>query len=153
MIKSDLKHNKYPTAWSIEFFIDKPVNFYLPDEIVQTSCKTEEVCNESISVSISVRKISTKEYANLKEYEEERSNNYDTAMGRNWNYINLGYEEINGRQFFKNSIAHQVEELRYATLVNGSLFLITFRTQGSVPYEKLSAYSAFLKLLSSLKFY
>jgi hypothetical protein len=138
----------YPDTWTIDAADASSVSFRLPDFEMPVG-KSGEVSKIQVYVGIG-KSLIPRDYPSLEAYEKERDANYATEFGSNWGYVNRGYEIINDRRFFKHSIAHQVGELRYATLVDGHIFQISLSTMDAVAFEDLPSWPDFLKFLDSI---
>jgi hypothetical protein len=96
--------------------------------------------------------IATSSYANLSDYQKDVDIWAKSDEG-NAHYVDLGYEQINGRTFFKDSWVHQVQGLDYMTMANGKVLHIRFTIEDNTgfAFDEAAARKDFLTFLANLQ--
>ncbi len=141
---------RYPSSWSVEIQ-NGLVIFSLPNDIVSTpSEKTSG--SITIPVAVWISKDTTKFYNNLNEYETAQVQ-LNAGNAGSMNFSVVGYEQIDGKDFFKDSWTHMAQGLNYVTLRDGHPFDIQFRMDDAViPFYQSASYQDFLTFLSTIRF-
>lgn len=137
---------KYPQSWRILNSQSDIVSFSLPNDMAGEPFLSS---NSGVQVWVTVS-INTS-YSNLQDYKNYIDELERTNEG-SWNTKDLGYEQINGREFLKYSWAHQDSGFNYATMSNGKILEIDFRMGGILYFDKSQDYKDFLMFLSNIKF-
>ena len=131
------------------------VIFWLPEETV----RAHEDLILSTGVSIEVeRRTKERKYKDTNDYLNEWKSMEGSPEA--WehfvvtrNFVELGFVNINGVNFYKYKWTHQAQGLVYLTVKNGDLIGILFQTERDLlPIEKFSGYSKFEQFLATFRF-
>lgn len=135
---------KYPSSWAVNTK-NGVVIFSLPSDAAGA-----DKGGQPITIPVAIW-VSTSSYTNLIDYKKNVDSLAKSNQG-SMNYADLGYEQINGQNFFKDSWMHQSQGLDYVTATNSKLLDIQFRMDDTVlPFSQSASYKDFLAFLSSFQ--